>query len=251
MEGSNSRRLKDRFSFVLESLRLLVFGFLLFSCNQKLPKEVSKTLCDQYSKEALEYYAEIGFGSEFGSALFDNYNSRWFQDVKIKVIGHSPYPSDSMTILRVIKKLNEIIDPIQISLTEGEDYNIKFQHVAVFDVDSVFGTDNSEFQILPAQFSVKQHYGKIESAHIILLNEANKQIRNRLIWEELIQVFGLMQDRPSYPNSIFYDCKEKTCRGVNEPAPIDYEIIEILYNSNLPTDISKKSYLATIKNCTS
>lgn len=72
------------------------------------------------------------------------------------------------------------------------------------------------------------HYdsGGITDATVGIASDVTDQnTRNHLIFEELMQSTGLMQDLYDYPDSIFYG----GWTTVQQPLPMDWEMLRLLY----------------------
>ncbi|MGB3464857.1 MAG: DUF2927 domain-containing protein [Cyclobacteriaceae bacterium] len=218
------------------------------ACSNKLDEDLAQNLCNTYSAEELSYFAEIAFGAERGKGANDK-NLRWYKDVKIRVFGGYHSKSDSVTLMEVIDTLNSIIDPIEVTITDGTDYNIILDFMSIYDLDSITVNHKTPYKLQGAQFHFEWHMGQIDRARIIILNETHPELRTRYIWEEVVQVMGLMQDRPTYPKSIFHDCSNADCKDVKKPLPIDLKLLDILYNSGIPTFMTRDEFLEKINKC--
>lgn len=230
-------------------IQAILLPLIIFSCGGKLEKESIDILCRNFSKEELSYYAEIGFGTEFGTGDNDR-NSKWNKDIKIRVFGVPPYASDTLLLKKVANKLNEVIEPISIELTKGDDYNVEMHFVSLFDAHKVFGTEESHFGS-SAQFKAPSFLGSIQHAQIVIYHESIERTRSKLIWEETIQILGLMQDSHKYPMSVFSfnDNKLNNNWHFKEPLPIDFQLLRILYNYDLPAHIKKSDFVSQIEKC--
>ena len=226
---------------------LLIFAILHKSCSPGCSEQrmaLAQRLQSKYSAEALEYYAQIAFGTEFGKGSND-FLLRWHKDVKIKVFGKPKYATDSLALINVVKELNEIIEPITISFTTGDDYNVRFDYTSIFEMEKVYPLHEDDHSVLPARFRVSGFFGKIRKAQIVIIDEARDAIRVASIWEEVTQILGLMQDRDTHLESIFYE--SSAIRRYNEKfAEIDKELIRIHYNEDLP-NMDKGEFIEMFK----
>lgn len=225
---------------------IVLIATCLLSCTVKVQEEELNFLCDNYTKEELLFFSAISFGTERNNAGMDAELKRWQEDVKIKVFGEPAYPEDLQTLKRAITKLNEVIDPIEISLTQGSDYNIEFHFASVFDAEKIM----SKRYIFGAagQFQFHAAFGNITSGKILISHEAIPDVRTKLIWEETIQVLGMGNDI-DLPYSVFDDKGTKYKKHFKEPLPIDLQVIRILYNSGIPTRLKRKDFLEAIALC--
>src|SRR5690606_36545134 len=77
-----------------------------------------------YPKEALDYFVEVVFGSEFGDD--DARIHKWEDDVRIGVLGE-PNQTDLANLNAVISDLNELIDTIEVGIVDsGPNVEIHF-----------------------------------------------------------------------------------------------------------------------------
>ena len=168
----------------------------------------------------------------------------------IRVFGIPPYASDTLLLKKVVNKLNEVIEPISIGLTKDDDYNVEIHFVSLFDAHKVFGTEESHFGS-SAQFRAPSFLGSIQHAQIIIYHESIERTRSKVIWEETIQILGLMQDSHKYPMSVFgyNDSKLNNNWYFKEPLPIDFQLLRILYNYDLPVNIKKSDFVSQIEKC--
>lgn len=230
---------------------ILTIATFFFGCSERsFTEEQVKEVCNNYSKNDLDYFSELAFGSEFGSNK--TINNKWESDIKIKFFGNPKYDSDKKTAILAINKIDSIMKDINVSIVDSDDYNLKFAFVSYFDLDSLYPGEiqSANGHIIPARFSIRAFNGRIKSAEIVFLNETRKERRYRLIWEELIQVMGLMNDSPSYPSSIFYDCILKSClEGKVPPLDLDFKMLDLLYNYDLPYGLKKHEYQQLIDIC--
>lgn len=178
-----------------------------------------------YSTSTKNYFKEICYGSEFGS---ENASVvRWEKNMKIFVSGQKPdYLINELN--SIVSELNSIIDPIQITFVNNKsDAN----YVIYFCSASQYG--NAEPAAAPY---VEDNYGlfivnrtdeiKSGSMYVDIYRCNTIDVQKHILREELTQSLGLMKDSYSHVNSIFYQGWTET----TSYAPIDVELIEILYN---------------------
>ena len=175
-----------------------------------------------YSKEAKEYFKEIALKTEFDG---DRKNAFvWTKDMKIFVDGNCS--EDLMTELRrIVSELNGIIDPIKIKIVSNKSES---NYVVFFGSHTSF---KSKYELPSPQrlddnlgfFSVNTNSGVM----YVDTYRANNLEQKHLLREELTQSLGLFNDSYKYPESIFYQGWTTT----TEFAPIDRELIDMLYNN--------------------
>jgi hypothetical protein len=170
----------------------------------------------------IEYYNEIAGRSEYGdsNATF----CKWKTNVKIYFDFEN---SDTIKKYseEVIKDLNDIIDPISISITNKKseanlivycgnfsDYKKRYNVVMEGQFNGFFSTNT---------------YNSTIYSGYVFINETLRGNRLKsVIREEITQSFGLANDSWEYPNSIFF-------QGINSQitfSELDKEIIKLHYN---------------------
>lgn len=86
--------------------------------------------------------------------------------------------------------------------------------------------------------------GEIYRARVLIsTTEITQEERSHLIWEELTQSLGLMNDSCRYPGSIFYEGWTDTT-GYD---PIDRTVIEILYREDVRPGMTPHRLAATLE----
>ncbi|MBS1195348.1 MAG: hypothetical protein H6R33_68 [Actinobacteria bacterium] len=174
----------------------------------------------RYTPAQLTYFEEIAGQAEYGGE--PGVIHKWAEDVRIQVFG-DPTQRDLAVLDKVIEDLNEIIDPVQLTLVESNP-----------EVEIHFAPEADFSSILPEYvpgnlaffYAWWDDLGIITEAVVLISTTGtDADERAHLIREELTQTLGLMNDSPRYEDSIFYT--EWTT--VNRYAPIDRAVIEMLY----------------------
>lgn len=178
----------------------------------------------QHSQEAIDYFNTICRGSEYGSG---NQISKWESDVNIYVMGEKP--SYLMSELRsIVSELNSYINTIDINFVNSKsDANFVI----------VFGSAQDYVNLEPyAADYVGNNWGLFTVNSGAVIYDANMYVdivrcddiagQKHLLREELTQGLGFKKDSYDYSNSMFYQGWTTT----TEYAPIDVEIIKMLYN---------------------
>jgi hypothetical protein len=177
----------------------------------------------KYSPEAIAYFDEIAMSTEDGKRY--NNVTRYTTDVKIYMEGHKPqYIVDELN--RIVSELNDIIKSVNIVVVNNKDDANMIVSIGSMkrlrEVYTVFKQDR--YSNCNASFAVGTN-----SSTIILNTDNIKTVdqAKHVLREEITQAMGLFNDSYKYPESIFY-------QGLNlstEYAPIDRELIDILYNN--------------------
>jgi hypothetical protein len=177
----------------------------------------------KYSQETVEYFDEIALGTEDGMRLTNPH--RYTTDVKIFMEGHKPqYIVDELN--RIVSELNDIIESVNIVVVDNKDDANMIVSIGSMkklkEVYTVFKQD--KYSNCNAAFAAGTN-----SSTIILNTDNIKTVdqAKHVLREEITQAMGLFNDSYKYPESVFY-------QGLNlstEYAPIDRELIDILYNN--------------------
>lgn len=192
--------------------------------TEDLYKDYDPSEDERFSEEAREYFDEIAKKSEYTSSKNID---RWKSDVKIYVMGQKPsYLMDELD--RIVSELNEIINPIEIEIVDSEDES---NLVIVLDSKEVYNefepcskehTDgNWGLFIISGDEEIKR-----ASLYVDVVRCKSEEGQKHLLREELTQSMGLKNDSYDYPESMFYQGWTET----TEYAPIDRELIDMLYN---------------------
>ena len=178
----------------------------------------------QHSQETINYFNTICRGSEYGSG---NQRSKWESDVKVYVMGDKrDYLVEELE--SIVNELNSYINPINIEFVNSKSD-------ANFVV--LFGSAQEYVNIEPyAADYVEDNWGLFTTNSGPVISDANmfvdivrcKKIdgQKHLLREEFTQALGFKKDSYDYSNSMFYQGWTTT----TEYAPIDVEIIKMLYN---------------------
>lgn len=177
----------------------------------------------KYSQETNEYFQEIAMGTEDGRRYEETFP--YTTDVVIFMEGHQPqYIIDELN--KIVKELNDIIDPISLKTTNNKsDANMIISIGSYKTVSEKY----SQFKNTMYQ-NCNGGFGRSGNNSTIFLNTGNirsVQHAKHVLREEVTQALGLMNDSYKYPESVFYEGVSE----VTEYAPIDRELIDILYNN--------------------
>lgn len=190
-------------------------------------------------EDKMVYMLEIAFGSELGSGKEEI--KKWTTDARIQLIGN-PTSRDERTVHEVVEKINSMIGPVQLSVVEDNPsislYFVSESEYAEYEPNFVPGSKGF--------FWVNSRSCEIYKASILISTSTmTNRARTHLIWRQLANVLGLMQDSPRYKDSIFYD----EWNYKSEYAPIDEAIIKLLYSPDIQpcmnrTDVMMRLMLA-------
>ncbi len=180
----------------------------------------SAYLSGQKFDEALTYFQEIAAFSEFKGA---KPITKWTKDVRIQVHGELT-DSDRATLNDLLTFYNQIDGMPRLDLVESQPnvnlYFVPSKEMKQYIQDYVQG--NLGF------FEVFWNGGfEIYAATITISSDRTGLLdRNHLIWEELSQCLGLMNDSYQYQNSIF----QQDYSVVQHPSALDFALMRMLYN---------------------
>lgn len=178
---------------------------------------------NDHSPKAVEYFNEIVMNNEFTGSRENTY--KWKTDMKIYVDGQKP--EYLMTELRkIVGELNNIIDPIQIKIVSTPS---QANYFIYFGSHNVFADkyDLISPERLERNWGYFEVYVSSGNMYVDLFRNNDTESHKHLLREELTQSLGLFNDSYKYPESIFYQGWTTT----TEFAPIDIEIIDMLYNN--------------------
>lgn len=191
-------------------------------------------------KELLAAFQEIAFTSEYpGGSDETGQIRKWAEPVRLAVHGN-PSAEDEATLTRAMDGLNALDGFPGITLSAGEA-NVNIWFVKLDEMDDVIPSyveGNWGF------FTVHFSDGKLSSASIAIATDVTDQAaRTHLIYEELLQSTGLMQDLYSYPESIFYGEWTTT----PEPLAMDWELLGMLYMQELTPGMAQADAMAALQ----
>jgi hypothetical protein len=184
------------------------------STKDEKPKKVR-------SQEVIDYYNEIVMGTEFDGSRDTEF--KWTTDMKIYVEGEST-PELLSELKKIVSELNDIINPIDLVIVNNRNEANMFVYFG-----SPNGFVNLHNDVNRSRLDNNWGYflvGQNSGCMYVDVYRANEVEQKHLLREELTQSLGLMNDSYKYPESIFYQDWTTT----TEFAPIDKELIDMLYN---------------------
>lgn len=173
------------------------------------------------SQEVMDYYDDIVMNSEFNGRRDKAF--RWTTDMKIYVEGE-PTSELLSELNRIVGELNDIINPIDLIIVNNRNE----ANMLVY-FGSANGFSNQHPSINKSRLSNNWGYFTVDpnsGKMYVDIYRANNKEQKHLLREELTQSLGLFNDSYKYPESIFYQEWTTT----TEFAPIDRELIDMLYN---------------------
>lgn len=186
--------------------------------------------------EALDYFTEVAFGSEFGDGAREI--RKWAVDPKISVHGN-PNRADLATLNKVVTELNEIIGSINIEVVEvGGNVDLHFapeRQFAAIEPSVVPGSSGFFWMWWEGG-------GTITNGRVLVSTDVHQPLRNHIIREEVTQMLGLMNDSFSYSDSIFYERPSM----VQSYSVLDEHLIEMLYRPEITVGMNVDQARAVI-----
>jgi len=177
-----------------------------------------------HSPEAKAYFREIALGNEFSNKVSST-PYRWTKNMKIYCYGYrSPMMMNELN--RIVKELNDIINPITISVVSNRS---EANFIIYLGSYKTFAANHPDIHAerLVNNWGYFQIYNNEGLMYVdIVRTSYDENAQKHLLREELTQSLGLPNDSYKYDNSIFYQGWTTT----TEYAPIDRELIDMLYN---------------------
>lgn len=200
------------------------------------PEKPGQWLENYTNEEVLSYFMSVAYQSEYGGAR--DHNARWTSPIKYSVSG-SPQEGDLETLKTLTDRLNEIEGFPGISEAENEsEVNMEIYFVSMNDFSKYVSSARGNFWGYANIWWTNDengNNGKITDTVVLLADEIPTRLeRDSIIYEEVLQSLGLLQDTYDYYESVFY--QDSNYQG--EPAPIDWALVEILYSPRMITGAS-------------
>ncbi len=171
------------------------------------------------TQQLLDVFRTVAGSSEYGSS--GTSIRKWAMPIKLVVQG-DPTEEDMAAVHRVVEWLNGIEGYPGISLAE-KDGNAAIWFVNLDEMKNVVdGYVAGNWGFFWTEFDSKS----ITKATVAIANDVTSQTaRNHLVFEELVQSMGLMQDHYTYEDSIFYG----NWTTVQKPSEMDEALVAMLY----------------------
>lgn len=187
--------------------------------------------------EALDYFDEIAANSEFnGSKLI----TKWGSEIRIAV--HGDYNEADMETLSEILYCFASIPGIPSVKIVETDANINMYFVPSAEM-SQYISDYVQGNL--GFFEVYWDWSfEIYKASIAISTDRTGPLdRKHLIWEELVQSLGLMNDSYAYEDSIF----QQRYSIVQHPSALDFALLRMLYSDVIKPGFSGSQAVAALR----
>ena len=171
------------------------------------------------TQQLLDAFRTVAGGSEYGGA--GTSIRKWAMPVRLVVNGN-PTEEDMAAVRRVVNWLNGIEGYPGISIVE-KNGNAAIWFVKLDEMKNVVdGYMAGNWGFFWTEFNSQS----ITKATVAIASDVTSQAaRNHLVFEELVQSMGLMQDQYEYEDSIFYG----NWTTVQEPSEMDRALVGMLY----------------------
>ena len=212
-------------------------GMPMMNTDQKEFKTKAKP---KYSEQAMEYFQEIAFGSEWGKSDFPI--RKWNTDPRVKVFGN-PSEKDMGALKDTINDINTLQDHIELRLVD-KNPNIKIYFVPLEDFDQYVDNPKEGNWGLFYYWWESGSYVVDEAEILISTDKPTQQARQHLVREELTQTLGLPRDSYSYPKSMFF----QDYTTVTEYTTLDKMLIQMLYEDQIKAGMTPKEAIEVFHN---
>jgi hypothetical protein len=219
--------MKNTISLLFPRLLIGVFFFCFLNvksqknANNKILISEDSIYIQKRTQKTVDYFNEIVFNTEFNGKLEKAF--KWDKNMKIYVEGKK-INYLMIELDDIVLELNNIINTIDIEIVN----NPKDANMFIY-----FGSSDDFYNYCPnvSRSLLTNNWGLfmvtiVNSYMYVDINRANEVEQKHLLREELTQSLGLFNDSYKYPESIYYQGWTTT----TEYAPIDVELIEMLYN---------------------
>ena len=196
----------------------------------------TRWLQDYSNEEVLTYFMSVAYQSEYGGAR--DHNVRWVKPIRYSVNGN-PQEGDLETLKAITERLNVTLGFSGIAEAKNpEDANMKIYFVSMDDFTKYVSTAAGYFwgyANIWWDYDDYGRYGAITNTVVLIADEIpSRTERDSIIYEEVLQSLGLLQDTDDYYESVFY--QDNNFQG--EAAAIDWALVEILYSPKMITGAS-------------
>ena len=226
------------------ALRTLLCVFCVLSCAPEVPHisvESRDSSFAPYSSDAVEYFAELGFGSEFEKDPSPVVR-KWTSPIRIQLSG-SYTEEDRREVLHITGELSELT---------GLSFSLVHQNPNV----RIYFTAQNQFSRLVPEYNPSNpqdgffevnsdiYQSNVVSATVLIRASLTGRHRKHILREELTQSMGLMKDSFKYKDSVFQEN--------HEYQPVQYslmdrEVLKILYDKRIHPGMNKTQALAALR----
>jgi hypothetical protein len=207
-----------RFSlFKNHTLTWKVFSFIsvIIICNKSFSQDTTIT----------SYFNEITYGTEFST---HKEKLKFNKDVYVIIQGECNQTLQEETS-KIISELNDLIDPIEIYLTDDINIaNVRLYFGGPDDYVKVNPFSENFLETSWGLFFLFPKYGEIDMSLVFVdvVRSENDIQRKHVLREELTQSLGFGNDSFLYPDSIFYQGWTET----QNYSELDKAVIKMMYN---------------------
>ncbi len=200
-------------------------------------RDGERSLNEIYSPEEIAYFKEVALGNDEGTSSVFDYSVRgpegvdeinnWSIDVRFFLAGNAG-AADLAAAETIVRELDELIDPISISMVqEPQTGNLFVWLVPQDEFDRYLPMQDTSGVVGAGRlFGDNGEPGK---AILLVASDQPDGACWEVLREEITQAFGLPHDSWRYPDSVFYQGKNE----VPEFTEIDKAIIRLLYEPEI------------------
>ena len=173
----------------------------------------------------VSYFNEITMGTEYSS---HKEILKFKKDVYVIIQGNCNQELKDETI-KILKELNELIDPINFYLTDDiTKANVRLYFGGPDDYVKINPMSQNYIETSWGLFFIFPKYGEIDMSLVFVDVERswNNTQRKHVLREEITQCLGFGNDSFNYIDSIFYQGWTET----QNYSELDKEIIKMMYN---------------------
>lgn len=192
--------------------------------------------------EAFDYFKQVVLEAEYLGSGISRFK-RWNQPMKLFMMGEYD-ATDKAVVEQVFRWLSQIEGMPPLNFVESQaEANYTYLFYPLEELETKFDhypPDN--WGIASIWWDGNGHM--TEGKGGISTDKPDREGRNHLIQEELIQSFGLLNDSYDYPDSIF----QQQWTLVQHPTDIDFALLKMLYSPALTMDMDvDQAYQALIE----
>lgn len=208
---------------------LVLGSLLLFGCRSAPPEGLARP-----SDPVLDWAQTVALGAEFGAS--SRPVVRWNGPVRVSVAEGSPDPSLADAVAFLNAQVAGSGTSANLAAPADPSAGVQVYFVPFARFSSL--AQSHGFPYVPGNFGYFYCFWDegytLKKAYILIAVDAigPSKIRH-FVLEELVQSFGLMNDSPTYPDSLFYS--SGTAGGsASDPSPQDARLVRFLYRHLVP-----------------
>ena len=217
---------------------IFIFVPLFTACGPQLPDGFLDSPPPNRN-EVVKYFLEIGLCPEFGKCPVPMVK-KWTSDIRIQLHGNYT-ESDEQELETITSELSELTGLSITIVNSNANINIYFVSQTLFKkyIPEYKGTAEQD-----GLFVSRNHPGDsvLYSSTICIRQDANHQLRNHLLREELTQAMGIPADSRVYKDSIF---QQDPFYQTTEYSAMDKEVIKLLYDKKMRPGMTKNEIETT------